>query len=440
MDHKSIVIKLGGTSQCKIAYDNLINYIEDLLENSYNVYIVLSAVSGVTNLLDRYTKTKDYIHIIDAIEYNEKLLEELYPSHEYTVNPDKPQELLDEFEKKLKNLTDNYNDLDDIISKAKIIGYGEYMSTMIFNHYYNTITINKKAMFMNSYDYIKTSKKVYELYPAVEFYCDEIINHNSDNDRNTYVYIFQGFIASDSEIKPTLLGRGGSDTTGSLIAKRVKAERYEVWTDVDGIYTADPRISNSVIKIKNISYNVCKEIAALGAKVMHPLSILPCELLGIPIIVKSSFSDNDGTIISNINDSNKIIAIQSDITLFNIRSENMWNAYGFVADIFRRFSELHIDINIITTSQFSISTTTNEKNKYLLNRVYQQFESEYECDMTTGCTIISIISDDIYSDLNKLNLNSLKPEIVHIGSNNLSVNLVFKNKTKDEIKELINSI
>jgi aspartate kinase len=434
MKQQSIVIKLGGTSQCKIAYDNLVKYIQHLISESYTIYIVLSAVSGVTNLLEKYTKTKDYTHIIDVLELCEKLIDELFPSDDFSVNPNKPINLLDEFEENLKQLTLNYTDLDDIYTKSKIIGYGEIMSTNIFNLYHNTVNVKNKSVLLNSYDYIKTSKKIYELYPAVEFYCDKITLQSNYN-----VYILQGFIASDLELNPTLLGRGGSDTTGSLIAKTLNATRYEVWTDVDGIYTADPRIVKDAQTIKNISYKICKEIACLGAKVMHPLSILPCETEEIPIIVKSSFSDCDGTIISKLNDSYKIIAIQNDITLFNIKSENMWNAYGFVTDIFRKFSELHIDINIITTSQFSISTTTNEKNKYLLNKVYQNLEDIYDLSMYTGCTIISIISDKIYNEINKLDLNFLNPEMIHVGSNNLSVNLVFKNKTKEDIKQMINS-
>jgi aspartate kinase len=432
MTTKSIVIKLGGTSQCKKAYDKLILYCDELQKKSYSVFIILSAVSGVTNLLEKYTKTKDYTYIIDVLELNERLIDELYPSNEFSENSMKPQSLLDKFEKDLQQIITEYVDIDDIIIKSKIIGYGEVMSTNIFSIYYDSYNKNNKGVLMNSYKYINTKKKVYDLYPTVEFYCKEILQYS-------LVYIFQGFIASDINDNPTLLGRGGSDTTGSLIANTVRAERYEVWTDVDGIYTSDPRIVNSVQKITNISYGICKEIAALGAKVMHPLSILPCEQKLIPIIVKSSFSDSDGTIISDINDSHKIIAIQNDITLFNIRSENMWNAYGFVSDIFRRFSELQIDINIITTSQFSISTTTNEKNKYLLNKVFQHLESEYDCTMTNGCTIISVISDKICDELNKLKLDYLNPEIIHIGSNNLSVNLVFKNKTSNDIKDLINN-
>jgi aspartate kinase len=435
-DKKSIVIKLGGTSQCKRGYDSLINYIKDK-SLEYKIFIVLSAVSSVTNLLEKYTKTKDYTHICDVMDLNEKLIDELYPSNEYSSNPSKPIHLLQDFEYELKSIIELYNDLDDIISKGKIIGFGERMSTKIFNHYYldSDSDSDSSTYLFNSYDYIKTSNKVFDLYPTVEFYCSDDIAKSEYG-----VSILQGFIASDINGNPTLLGRGGSDTTGALIAKTVNAERYEVWTDVDGIYTGDPRILNSAIPIKNISYVMCKEIAALGAKVMHPLSILPCQTLNIPIIVKSSFSNSSGTVISNKNDSNTIIAIQNDVTLFNIRSENMWNAYGFVSDIFRRFSELHIDINIITTSQFSISTTTNEKNKYLLNKVHELLKSNYDCTMTNSCTIISLISDNIYDKITKLNLDELKPEIIHIGSNNLSVNLVFKNKTRDEIKDIINMI
>jgi len=412
-----IVLKLGGTSQCKKAYDKLITYISELTNQNKFVFIVLSAVSGVTNLLEKYTKTKDYTYISDALDLNEKLLNELFPSDEFSSN-EITSYLISDFESRLNDLTNSYVDLDNIVVKSRIIGFGELMSTCIFNKYY------ENSLLLDSYNYIRTKKEVYDLFPSVEFYCADTIFNLPTDKFNTFV--LQGFIGSDNLMNPTLLGRGGSDTTGSIIAAKLHAIRYEVWTDVEGIYTSDPRINPNVEIIKNISYEICKEIAALGAKVMHPLSILPCELKLIPIIVKSSFTNGDGTLISTTNDDKKIIAIQKNVTLFNIKSENMWCAYGFVSDIFRRFSENHIDINIITTSQFEITTTTNEKNKYLLNKVKQDLSENYDVQINSDCTIISIISMNIYNQINRLELNKIKPDIIHIGSNNLSVNLVFK--------------
>jgi len=114
----------------------------------------------------------------------------------------------------------------------------------------------------------------------------------------------------------------------------------------------------------------------MGAKVMHPLSIKPCADKNIPIYVKNTFNHtSEGTKITYINESNnnndKFYALQKNETLFKIKSLDMWNSIGFLNDIFRKFSENKIDINIVTTSQFSISATTSDQNKYkLLDRLY----------------------------------------------------------------------
>jgi diaminopimelate decarboxylase/aspartate kinase len=186
------------------------------------------------------------------------------------------------------------------------------------------------------------------------------------------IYITQGFIASSPKGEPLLLGRGGSDTTGALIANAISAERYEVWTDVDGIYTADPKIFDAYL-IHKIDYELIQELASMGAKVMHPLSIKPCFDKNIPIIVKNTFNDlAEGTRITTIEESvnytkfTMFYAIQKNETLFKIKSLDMWNSVGFLNDIFRKFSENKIDVNIVTTSQFSVSATTNEQNKYKL--------------------------------------------------------------------------
>lgn len=329
----TIVYKLGGTSQCKTGYDKLIKIIN---ESDEIIFVVLSAVSGVTNNLVKFTETKDKKYIDNVIQLNMNLVKELNIS----------LITLDHIKNELNILVDKYIDsfdISDIYIKSEIIGYGEVMSTYIFTKYLDT-KINKDHKLLNSYEYIFSKKEIYQCNSSVEFYADsDKLNNLVQHDHNYEIYVMQGFIASTPSLNKVVLGRGGSDTTGSLVASAINASYYEVWTDVDGIYTGDPRIFPESYKIDRINYNLCQELSAMGAKVMHPLSIKPCTDSEIPIYVKNTFSESDGTIISSDDDSNDIFyAIQKNQTVFKIKSLDMWNSYGFITDILEHLVKIEL--------------------------------------------------------------------------------------------------
>jgi len=469
-----IVIKLGGTSQCKKGYDSLIQYIKNININK-NIVVVLSAVSGVTNLLDKFSKTKDISFIHEIEDIHEDLINSLYAESDEEKEEDitdcdvtehnnlqinetpdldgsKTEIIKRNFDKvwcDFRNLIKYYTNMDDIRKRAEIIGYGEKFSTTIFTSYLKQFSeFSNKATLLNSYDFIKSTKETYKLYPNVQFIGDlkkfnENINNKFDLEPNnsSHIYITQGFIASSPKGEALLLGRGGSDTTGAIIANMLNAEFYEVWTDVEGIYTADPRIVPNVKHIQNISYDLIQELAAMGAKVMHPLSIIPCQAKSIPIYVKSTFNINGKyTKIHNEDFNDTCIAIQKNVSVFHIKSMDMWNSYGFVNDIFRRFSQNQVDVNIITTSQFSISTTTNETNSYILKDLEQELNKDYETYLVQNCVIVSLVSNNVKKIMSRIKFDEFTSEIIHIGSNNLSINIVLKEKTNDELKEIINNM
>ena len=181
----------------------------------------------------------------------------------------------------------------------------------------------------------------------------------------------------------------------ALIASSLLSDRYEVWTDVNGVFTADPnKIDNAQI-IKEINYEQAQELSAMGAKILHPFSILPCKEKNIPIIIKNTFSHNsNNTCIHNIkNKINKLYAItdQHNVCVLKITSLNMWNNYGFVYDIFKEFSLLNMDVNIITTSQFSITTTTNEKDMSKIIKLEKVLSKKYNVEVFKDCSILSIV-------------------------------------------------
>lgn len=422
------VIKFGGTSQSLIGYKKLINIIDRAYKENEKIVIVLSAVSGVTNFLEKYLQTKENIHIDNVIRKNNNLISELNEEYNLDIN-------ITYLESQLFSYIEEYNTNDDIYLKAKIIGFGEILSTNIF--YQFARTIYDKIVLGDSYHFIKSRKETYKLYSPIEFYCTDLIN---DWLKTTDIIITQGFIASTPSNKTIILGRGGSDTTGALIANTINASEYQVWTDVNGIYTADPRIVKDAILMKEVKYEIVQEMAGMGAKVMHPYSILPCKQKNIPIKIVNTFSENtENTIICNSNNNVYCVTSQKNITLFKITSFNMWDGYGFVYDIFKRFSDKKVNVNIITTSQFSISTTTDETDMNILKELYEDLTEKYQVEMSNN-SIVSLVSNNLYMYDDQIKLNKINYQLVHYSPNNMTVSYVVESNITDHVIEHIHSL
>jgi aspartate kinase len=420
------VIKFGGTSQSVEGYIKLIDIIHQSINKNEKIVIVLSAVSGVTNLLEKYLQTNDMKYIDEATRKNNNLIGQLNDKFGNT-GIDINTLIMNLFTLANEFLTNN-----NVHLKAQIIGYGEVLSTNIF--YQLVKNIDSQIVLGDSYHFIKTRKETCKLYPCLEFYCSDLIN---DWLKIYDVIITQGFIASTPSNKPIILGRGGSDTTGALIANAANATEYQVWTDVNGIYTADPRIVKDAVLMKEVKYDLVQEMAGMGAKVMHPYSILPCQQKNIPIKLFNTFSDNlENTIISNSKDNVFCVTAQKNIMLFKITSLCMWDGYGFVYDIFKRFSDKKVNVNIITTSQFTISTTTDETDTNILNELYEELGEKYQVEMTNN-SIVSLVSNNLKMYDEKINLNKIMYQLVHYSPNNMTISYVVEsNITEHVIKQI----
>jgi aspartate kinase len=289
-----------------------------------------------------------------------------------------------------------------------------------------------------------------------EFYCDSDVLHKLIGNNN--VCVTQGFISMTSDNKFCVLTRSGSNTTGALIASVVDAEKLEIFTDTNGLYTTDPRKVKEAKLIPYVSYSVAQEAAACGAKILHPLSILPCEKKHIPIFIKNTFDPNGQSTIINgkNNDQNynnvHLLTCQENVSIFQITSLDMWETSGVMYEIFGVFAEQKIDVNIITTSQFSISVTTNEKSQKKMDRVVNKLCEKYDVNLIKNCAIVTIIADKISHNksvqLCHQLINEISSEPIHItdfGSNNLTVSYVINMLYADTLlnilhKELIEKI
>ncbi|CSC88866.1 aspartate kinase III [Vibrio cholerae] len=174
----------------------------------------------------------------------------------------------------------------------------------------------------------------------------------------------QGFIGSDAQGNTTTLGRGGSDYSAALIAEAVQASGLEIWTDVPGIYSTDPRIAPKAAPIPEISFSEASEMANFGAKILHPSTLLPAVRHGIPVFVGSSKEpEKGGTWIRKQVESAPLyraLALRCNQTMVTLRSAQMFHAYGFLAKVFEILAKHKISVDLITTSEISVSLTLDK--------------------------------------------------------------------------------
>ncbi len=178
------------------------------------------------------------------------------------------------------------------------------------------------------------------------------------------VPVMGGFIGSTREGVPTTIGRGGSDFSAALVGAGLNAERIEIWTDVDGMKTTDPRICADAHRIKVISFEEAAELAYFGAKVLHPATVLPAVEKNIPVLVLNSRNpSNEGTrILAQTPPSNslfKAIAVKTRITIIEIVSARMLMAHGFLETVFEIFARHRCAVDVVSTSEVSISLTVD---------------------------------------------------------------------------------
>lgn len=431
-----IVIKLGGTSQCVVGYGEILKIAS---VTTKPLVIVLSAVSGVTNLLVNFVNTKIMDNIDKAIDKNRQLCTSLKMGDEINDG-------MEQIYQSLINLCNEYilAKGDVVKYQATIIGFGELMSTYLLSFFF---TFNKiEFVLADAKNFIKTKKETYKLYPTCAFYGD-VSNFNMTID-DAKIVITQGFVGSTPSGRCVLLGRGGSDTTGSIIAEMLNASEYQVWTDVDGIYTTDPRIIPTAQRIAEIEYSMVREISHMGAKVMHPLSILPCESKNIPIIVKNTFNiDSKGTIIKKLDDisprtceNTAFVAVRSNITLFKIESPEMSTGHGFVNEIFTKFTNHRVAVDIITTSTSEICTTTDDTDLANLRELQCELNDMYTTKMIENCAIVSIVSPNVNKQFSKIDIGAIPMYIMHTSSNFKNINFVVNSNEVIEVVKYLYSV
>ena len=361
-----IIMKFGGTSVANFeAITRTIFIIGGKLDQK--PVVVVSALSKVTDLLYRIsdaaaagneTETKDLLSQLRQrhVDLAAELLSQSVLKDEAVANVNSICDSLDSIAMAVCSL----GELSDR-NKAIIISKGEYLSSTIIAHAMNSKGIRTK--WVDARDMMVTNKSYLKAEPDMSAIAERVPGVVSQAYEGVDAVITQGFVGVTADGEPTVLGRGGSDYSASLIGLAMDAERIEIWTDVDGVRTADPRSVKNTKYLEKISFEEAAEMAHFGAKVLHPLTIEPAVKKNIPIYVLNSMNPSGkGTAILRnelIEDGVKSVSFKENIKVINIFSTRMINTSGFLRRVFEIFSESKVSVDLISTSEANISVTVD---------------------------------------------------------------------------------
>jgi aspartate kinase len=277
-----------------------------------------------------------------------------------------------------------------------LVSFGERLSVRIAAAFFHSLGMNAKAFdafdlgFLSNSNYTQAEllKESWDLIP------EKILPLINDG----VLPVVTGFIAKDEKGSITTLGRGGSDLSATMIAAACKAEEVQVWKDVDGILTADPRIVKNALPVQNVTYEEASELAYFGAQVLHPRAMLPCMKTGTPVLVKNSYNtDAPGTRIENASAAAKksppvrAITSKHSVTLVDIVSTRMLGQHGFLAEVFSIFSRNGASIDMVATSEVSVSLTIDAAHD--LGELKKELAKIASVEIKTGKAIVSIIGN-----------------------------------------------
>lgn len=392
-----VVAKFGGTS---VANFDAMNRSADVVLSDPNVrLVVLSASAGVTNLLVALAEG------LEATERFVKLDAIRNIQHDILSHLANPQVIREEIDRLLENITTLAEAASLATSNAltdELVSHGELMSTLLFVE-----ILRERGVVAQWFDVrkvMRTSDRFGRAEPDVSALA-ELSNVQLAPRLAEGLVITQGFIGSESKGRTTTLGRGGSDYTAALLGEALKASRVDIWTDVPGIYTTDPRVVPSAKRIDEIAFGEAAEMATFGAKVLHPATLLPAVRSDIPVFVGSSKDPKaGGTLVCNQTQNPPLfraLALRRKQTLLTLHSLNMLHSRGFLAEVFSILARHNISVDLITTSEVSVALTldttgsTSTGDTLLTQALLTELSSLCRVEVEQDLALVALIGNNL---------------------------------------------
>ncbi len=442
------VLKFGGSS---VGSADTIKQVVEIIRTTREAgpcAVVLSAMQGTTDSLIEAGRSAErgddgYIEILSNIgERHAKTINELFGGDEHNAITD----FVETAVKELENLCEGVRLIRELSSKTldRILSFGEIVSSRIVAANLSAENIDNEWIDSRlliqtdsshgfaTVDFVETNKRITEHISA----------------STIDVHLFPGFISADPNGYTTTLGRGGSDYTAAIIAAAIDADVLEIWTDVSGMMTADPRFVRNVRQISHITYREAMELSHFGAKVIYPPTIQPVMAKGIPILVKNTFEPEDhGTLIESESAarSEMIRGITSidKITVLSLEGSGMVGIPGFSKRLFDALSRASINVILITQSSSEHSICVAIEDKYA-SEAKQAVDREFEYEIAVGridplgvengFSILALVGDNM-----KEHTGVSGKMFTTLGNNGINIHAIAQGSSERNISAIISS-
>jgi diaminopimelate decarboxylase/aspartate kinase len=432
-----IVMKFGGRSVATAKNWNFIaNLLQQRVAEGLIPVVVHSALAGITNALEGLVEMA--VSNDTAEQFDQICAAHLQLATELGVASD----LLDTHFDTLQQLLDRIRLAGEISPRvqARVMASGELLATTLGANYLGAQGLAAEwrdaRMLLECSEDRDCTERTQFLSATCRFEPSiELQNELAGIDG---FIVTQGFIARNSSGDTVLLGRGGSDTSAAYLSALLQARRLEIWTDVPGFFSADPKVVSTARLLKELHYSEAQEIASAGGGILHPRSITPVRSSGIPLFLRcTSHPEWEGTVISNaVGDDTpqlKAISQRDGITLISMESMEMWHQVGFLAEAFGCFQKHGLSIDLISTSESNVTVSIDVENNVVDSSVVKAVADDLGqlCRVTIiqDCSAITLVGRRIRTILHELSavLKVFEEQKVHLltqAANDLNLTFV----------------
>ncbi len=405
-----VVMKFGGTSVASAEnWRHIAGLIQSRATEGLRVVVVHSALAGVSDALEALLKATELGEgdqfLTSIIEQHRDLGADLGLS---------TSELLQSEFEELAQLTAGAKLVREVSPRvrARVMALGELMATRLSSEWLQTQGINvhwqdarqwlqAREQAGRADDHLYLSARCdFDYQPTL---VDEVM-------ADAAVYLTQGFIASNAKGETVLLGRGGSDTTAAYLASRLGARRLEIWSDVPGVFSADPRLVSGTRLLNALHYEEAQEIASTGGSVLHPRSIPPVRTAGIPVFLRCTSRPHvAGTVISCSAQDDapvvKAVSLRSPVTLISMEGVSMWQEAGFLGRVFAVFADFDVSVDLVSTSESNVTVSLESEADLANSRLtslVRALEPHCRVQVLKDCAAISLVGRRIRAILHQI--------------------------------------
>jgi aspartate kinase len=431
----TLVMKFGGTS---VGNAERIREVARIVQSRHEAkrVVVVSAMSGVTNSLFEMAEAARG-HNPDKVVQLLSKIEQAHLAACRSLEIATP-EIVGKIKEMIENLQRRAHGIDLLGELSprtmdEIASAGERLSSILVAGFLGCPLLDARKVirtdshFGGAHPALSTIKKFVGLYvtPLLESYD---------------VIVTQGYIGSDDANDTTTLGRGGSDYSAGLLGAAVQADEIEIWTDVEGILTADPRIVPGAHTVEILSYDEAAELASYGAKVLHPATVRPALDAGVPVTIRSTFKPNGmfSTISPGESSGRPCVAIamRRNVVILSVTQESMTDQSGFLARLFDVFGRRGISVDLVSTSEVCVSVSLDRSAP--LNALTQDLEKLGRVSVVQGRAVIAVVGDLLRKTPEVLRttfmaIDGITVDLISMGANAINLSLIVQEQDAERV-------